>query len=121
MARRCPSARSLGPARLINYRLVFRGVADVEPSPDTWCDGVLWEITESDLDALDLLEGYPYHYIRFTALVETDTDVCTALVYQMVEQDTESPPSDFYFQMIFDGYESNSVPLDQLMEYRVLS
>ena len=71
MARRCPDSVCLGPARLPNYQLVFRGVADIEPAPDTWCDGVLWEISERDLDALDVLEGYPWHYTRFSVLVET--------------------------------------------------
>ena len=121
MARRCPDSVCLGPAWLPNYQLVFRGVADIEPAPDTWCDGVLWEISEQDLNALDVLEGYPYHYTRFAALVETDTDACSALVYQIVEQSGESPPSNYYLDMILEGYEQNGVPLDQLLENIELS
>ena len=39
---------------------------------DSYCDGVLWEITDDNLVALDQLEGYPYHYTRFSVVVNTD-------------------------------------------------
>ena len=116
MASRCPSAVCLGPAWINDYRLVFRGVADIEPAPDIYCDGVLWDLTDSDLAALDILEGYPYHYTRFTVLVHTETGSHTALVYQMVDQDAEYEPSGYYFDMVHEGYTQNGVPVDQLFE-----
>jgi hypothetical protein len=66
MAARCPGAVCLGPAWINNYALVFRHFADIEPEVDSYCDGVLWEITDDNLVALDALEGYPYHYTRFS-------------------------------------------------------
>ena len=116
MAVRCPGAVCLGPAWIDNYALVFRHFADIEPEVDSYCDGVLWEITEDNLMALDVLEGYPYHYTRFSVVVNTDRGSDTALVYQMVDQSFEQPPSNHYFNTVYEGYEQNSVDTHQLIE-----
>ena len=116
MAARCPGAVCLGPAWIDNYALVFRHFADIEPEVDSYCDGVLWEITEDNLMALDALEGYPYHYTRFSVVVNTDRGSDTALVYQMVDQSFEQPPSNHYFNTVYEGYEQNNVDTHQLIE-----
>ena len=115
MAARCPGAVCLGPAWITDYALVFRHFADIEPEAGNWSDGVLWEITDDNLAALDRLEGYPYHYTRFTILVHTDRGSDTALVYQMTDQSYEQPPSGHYYNMVAEGYVQNSVPTDQLI------
>jgi gamma-glutamylcyclotransferase (GGCT)/AIG2-like uncharacterized protein YtfP len=115
MATRCPGAVCLGPAWINDYALVFRYFADIEPSAGNWCDGVLWEITEDNLAALDQLEGYPWHYTRFSVVVHTDRGSDTALVYQMTDQSYEQPPSGHYYRMVAEGYVQNSVPTDQLI------
>ena len=116
MAARCPGAVCLGPAWIDNYALVFRHFADIEPEVDSYCDGVLWEITDNNLVALDALEGYPYHYTRFSVVVNTDHGPDTALVYQMVDQSFEQPPSNHYFNTVYEGYEQNNVDTHQLIE-----
>ena len=121
MAARCPGAVCLGPAWIDNYALVFRYFADIEPEVDSYCDGVLWEITEDNLMALDALEGYPYHYTRFSVVVNTDRGSDTALVYQMVDQSFEQPPSNHYFNTVYEGYEQNNVDTHQLIEILELS
>jgi gamma-glutamylcyclotransferase (GGCT)/AIG2-like uncharacterized protein YtfP len=115
MAARCPGAVCLGPAWINDYALVFRYFADIEPAAGGWCDGVLWEITDDDLQALDRLEGYPWHYTRFSVVVHTDRGSDTALVYQMTDQSYEQPPSGHYYRMVAEGYVQNSVPVDQLV------
>ena len=121
MAARCPGAVCLGPAWIDNYALVFRYFADIEPEVDSYCDGVLWEITEDNLMALDALEGYPYHYTRFSIVVNTDRGSDIALVYQMVDQSFEQPPSNHYFNTVYEGYAQNSVDTHQLIETLELS
>ena len=121
MAARCPGAVCLGPAWIDNYALVFRHFADIEPEVDSYCDGVLWEITDDNLVALDALEGYPYHYTRFSVVVNTDRGTNTALVYQMVDQSFEQPPSNHYFNTVYEGYEQNNVDTHQLIEVLELS
>ncbi len=115
MAARCPGAVCLGPAWINDYALVFRYFADIKPAAGGWCDGVLWEITDGNLAALDRLEGYPWHYTRFTVVVHTDRGSDTALVYQMTDQSYEQPPSGHYYNMVAEGYVQNSVPTDQLV------
>jgi gamma-glutamylcyclotransferase (GGCT)/AIG2-like uncharacterized protein YtfP len=115
MAARCPGAVCLGSAWVNDYALVFRHFADIEPVAGNWCDGVLWEITDDNLSALDRLEGYPYHYTRFSVVVHTDRGSDIALVYQMVDQSFEEPPSGHYYNMVAEGYVQNSVPVDQLI------
>ena len=121
MATRCPGAVCLGPAWINNYALVFRHFADIEPEVDSYCDGVLWEITDDNLMALDQLEGYPYHYTRFSVVVNTDRGSDIALVYQMVDQSFEQPPSNHYFNTVYEGYEQNNVDTHQLIEILELS
>lgn len=80
---RCPSAQVISPGRLKDYRLGFTrhstgwncGVADVLPSvgEDVW--GLVFEINESDLSALDKYEGYPTAYDRFAAGIESEDRV----------------------------------------------
>ena len=121
MATRCPGAVCLGPAWIEGYALVFRHFADIEPVADNWCDGVLWEISEEDLTSLDHLEGYPWHYTRFSVVVHTDRGSDIALVYQMVDQSFEQSPSSYYYNMVAEGYVQNSVPVDQLIATMELS
>jgi len=53
MAYRCPGAHSLGHARLIDHAFRFAVHADVVPCSGSYVDGVLWSITDQDLDHLD--------------------------------------------------------------------
>jgi gamma-glutamylcyclotransferase (GGCT)/AIG2-like uncharacterized protein YtfP len=121
MAHRCPGAKSLGHARLINHSFRFARHADVEPCDNSFVDGVLWEITDDTLVALDALEGYPYPYTRFSIMVHTDRGSDTALVYQMVDQSFEQSPSTYYYNLVTEGYVQNSVPVDQLIATMELS
>ena len=59
MAYRCPGARAMGKAVLPGYRFEFKSFATIVPDVDSYVEGVLWTITESDELALDILEGYP--------------------------------------------------------------
>lgn len=59
-------------ATLYNYKLVFNKkassgnntYANVKKYPDAITEGVLYEITEKELNILDSYEGYPDHYNR---------------------------------------------------------
>ena len=59
MKARCPDAEPMGGFYLPNYRLVFRGVADLVPEDDCIAPVVLWKITTQCLRSLDRVEGYP--------------------------------------------------------------
>lgn len=65
MADRCPGARAVGPATLPGYRLAYTfesrlwggGVATVVPDDADEVHGVLWEVDEGHVAALDRYEG----------------------------------------------------------------
>ena len=64
MKARCPDAEPMGGFYLPNYRLVFRGVADLIPDDNCAAPVVLWKITTKCLRSLDRVEGYPTLYNR---------------------------------------------------------
>ena len=114
MARRCPGAVAFGHARLLGHRFRFAGPADVQVNRRDYVDGVLWDITDDCLKALDRLEGYPYYYGRKWAQVEFDQGEYSALVYYMQPGNKTAEPSVGYFDMVLEGYKEFGVPTDQL-------
>ena len=58
MGLRCPNANRAGTMKLNNWRLVFRGVADIEPSDGESVELGLWQITEECLEALDSMKAF---------------------------------------------------------------
>ena len=59
---RCPAAEPISGFELEGWRLVFRGVADIEPSEGSKVSGALWRVTPQCIRALDRFEGYPDLY-----------------------------------------------------------
>ena len=115
MAHRCPAAISLGVAELDGYELVFRGCADINPCPNNTMEGVLWDITDDCLAALDVLEGYPTYYTRYDVPVFHKGKWKTAMVYKMNSGDI-FPPSAGYLRMLFEGYSEHGADVQQIYD-----
>ena len=75
MARRCGPTGSRRWAVAVGYRLHFAkradipdipdaGFATLRPDEDARSEGVVYEVTEAQLDAMDRHEGAPEHYMR---------------------------------------------------------
>lgn len=114
MALRCPGATSHGHARLVDHCFRFATHADVEVCKGSYVDGVLWEIDEDHLKALDELEGYPYYYDRTVAAVVHGARTFHALVYRMQPGQEDREPSLSYYNMVREGYLAHNVPVDQI-------
>ena len=114
MAQRCPAAVSHGRAVLLDHVFRFAGPADVVKCPDSYVDGVLWTITPKCLEALDILEGFPYYYNRRTKKALHQGRVVNAMTYFMQPGHLDSLPSDGYFDMVLEGYKEHDVPIEQL-------
>lgn len=114
MDSRCPGAVNLGSAEIEGYEFVFRTYADIAAKKDAVCQGVLWEIDEDNLYALDMLEGYPTYYTRFSVAVTTNDGTTTALVYQMNNQESVELPYTEYLETVTAGYQENNVSCDQI-------
>ena len=115
MAGRCPGSVSIGRVDIPDYRLVFRGVADIEECPGSTLQTVMWDITPACEDALDILEGYPTFYTKKYLNVEIGTKVYQAMIYQMVGDRLDySTPSSYYQNMLEEGYQDHGLDLDQI-------
>jgi gamma-glutamylcyclotransferase (GGCT)/AIG2-like uncharacterized protein YtfP len=127
MANRCPEFRTIGVARLMDYRLCFPrysrarqcATAGIEPSPGAAVWGVLYEIPESDIPVLNHVEGYdpsgpPTGNERMlrevTVLRMGGSEQVKAMTYFAVPDGTDALPSAGYLQSIIDGAEYHGLP-----------
>ncbi|MCA1452853.1 gamma-glutamylcyclotransferase [Bradyrhizobium sp. BRP22] len=110
MARRCPAAVPLGKLIMPNTQLVFRGVADVIRADGVECPGGIWRITPECEAALDRYEGfdpdypdrgmYTKEYVRVAGL----PDGATEIMLYVMNSSGIYPPSEYYFDVIRQGY-----------------
>ncbi|HEY5080322.1 MAG TPA: gamma-glutamylcyclotransferase family protein [Bauldia sp.] len=126
MAQRCPDARTIGPARLMEYRLYFprfsrtrhSATAGIEPSPGHAVWGVLFDLPPADVPVLNYHEGYnpqaPAHNERIlrevTVLRMGGSEPVNAMAYFTVPDGTAALPSAEYLQSIIDGAEHHGLP-----------
>jgi len=117
MERRCPKATYVGPATLHNYRMVFRGVCDIERAHRHRVDGALWRVTADCLRSLDRFEGHPWLYRRDWVRVRNGKrELKAALVYIMTRRNKPlSPPSEGYLTTVAMGYVDCGLPQDRLI------
>lgn len=119
MAQRCPDAEIVGPVRLENYELRFRGsgFATVVPKKGSTVHGLVWKITPNCEQSLDRYEGYPRHYTKETVTVKDAAGAeIPVMVYIMAEPYCRQPalPSLYYYRVIQRGFEANGLPVESL-------
>ena len=98
MSKRCPNATPLGKMYLPDYKLVFRGVADIEESKGDYVPVGLWSVTDYCIKALDRYEGVPRLYNR----VHIES---IGFTYMMNSRDYYSAPMQHYLDSIDKAYE----------------
>ncbi|GEO98292.1 gamma-glutamylcyclotransferase family protein [Methylobacterium haplocladii] len=84
MAIRCPGSRLIGRGRLNRHRFIImkEGYASVVRAPGSTVWGVLWELSLSDVPALDRYEGVAGGlYVKASQPVTTDVGIRRALIY----------------------------------------
>ena len=128
MASRTPGARALGPARLAGWKLTFTrdspawggGVGHIEPdgADEVW--GVLWDLTEEHLRALDEYEGVDVGaYMRDRVSVTHDGRSLEAIVYVAVPRGFKAP-SKKYVSALVRGAEDHGLPASYVDRLRAL-
>jgi len=105
MAYRCPNAEPIKTAKLKDWQLVFRGVADVIPCNGDVVTGVLWRITERCEKSLDRFEGFPTLYVKRYVKVSIDGQQYRVMFYVMRSRSYTSLPSACYLNTILEGYD----------------
>jgi hypothetical protein len=118
MSRRCPDAKVLDTGHILNWRLVFRNVADIEPAAGFRVPVAVWDISEDDEQALDAYEGAPTLYKQQSFFVALSSGkIVSAMAYKM-NRTGYSKPSRPYFDIIREGYQDfglNRVPLEEAL------
>jgi len=106
------------PARLENYELVFnkmaRGgtaTANIRPAAGKVVCGVLYQIPESSLRALDRFESAPEHYRRIEVTV-TDSagNKLPAQAYIATKVEPGLRPASHYLRTILEGAGEHGLP-----------
>jgi gamma-glutamylcyclotransferase len=117
--------RFLGPARLDGFRLLFlrrsirwkAGAADIVPEEGATTWGALYELTTTDLDALDAKE-YTANagYQRREVEVQTqDGKRHKAITYEVVNKEPhELAPKPEYLELLIRGATERGLPEDWL-------
>jgi hypothetical protein len=115
MANRCPKSKPLGRLDIPDYRLVFRGVADIEESYGDILQTVLWEITNDCELSLDILEGYPHFYNKTYVEIDINNQTEFVMLYQMNEYIRDyNEPSKYYEQLLLEGYTEFGLDVNQI-------
>ncbi len=123
MAKRCPGCAFVALARLKDHRLTFSrfwgawgggGVADIQPSPGSVVEGVVWEITGAHRQTLDDYEDYPTSYTRKDVVVETaDGRMLTAFAYA-AKPTGAYRPARRYLEEILEGARAHNLSPDYI-------
>ena len=116
MKERCPDSKLIRKAVLKNYRLAFTiysqkrkcGCADIIKSKGDKVYGLLYTVTESDLNTLDRFEGHPIHYKRFQ--IKLDNDIL-AETYEVVNKEVlHQVPSKEYLKLLTESAKNHRFP-----------
>lgn len=115
MARRCVGAVDPRPAVLDGHTWLInqRGVATVRAAPGARVHGVVWQVSDDDLAALDLAESVPAHYRRFRLPVRTQTG--SELVWVYIDYRVRPGPArPGYLERVLDGAARQRLPAEWL-------
>lgn len=110
MCYRCNSAKPIGRTKLKNYRLVYKGRGDncayltIEQHEGSVVPLGLYEVSDADINCLDIYEGYPTVYSKCYIPITIGKKVKNALIYVMNEQFDYYIPSSNYIKTCISGY-----------------
>lgn len=114
MEQRCPTAKLLGTSEIEGYALEFHGrrggaVATIVPKEDNRVPVVVWEIFEQDERNLDFYEGFSKLYFKKDFRVYLGKRKVNTFAYIMAEGYKVNMPSEYYFNVILEGYTDNGI------------
>ena len=122
MGEHCPEATTVGPGRLEGFRMEFTvysdrwggGAANIEPDPGGHVWGVVWEVTDEDLAALDTYVGHPTYFRRDAVGVRVGPVRFDCLTYRVAHQSGYVRPTDEYLNRLRAGMRMQGLPPEAL-------
>ena len=118
MAHRCPGAERVGVAVLPEYRFLINawGVGTVVPAEQGSVFGLLWRLSDNDVESLDSYEGVASgDYRREYLTVDADGDQIHALVY-VASNVTPGKPRPGYLEGVLRAATDVGLPKAYLAE-----
>lgn len=104
MKLRCPKSEAVRRLAVKDWRLTFRGVADVERHKGGELHGALYRITKRCEEALDRYEGYrPDGTGLYDKVIFRLATGEAVMMYKMTRRDKAPPPKP-YLWIIREGY-----------------
>ena len=113
---RCPNAVPLLYCYINNWRLVFKGVADIEKAPGYKLTLGLYTITSECEKSLDYYEEFPDVYKKITIKKKINKKIEEILVYIMNNKYNYAKPTQKYFNAIKQGYLSWKLDINFLIK-----
>lgn len=129
MTERCPGAVLLGTASLPGHKLAFTifspkrncGCADIVSDTTSTVHGLLYELSESEMGAMDTFEGHPIHYRRISVTVFTLLgEPMQAETYEVVQKQEGLLPSEHYRRLILQAAIEHSFPEEYVAMLEVI-
>ncbi len=116
---RTPSAQAIGIGFVMEHQLRWHkksqdgsGKCDIffTGDPDHQVHGVLFEISESEKERLDIVEGLHHGYEEKMVEVLTTAGLVHAVTYYATEKDEEVRPYEWYKRYVVDGAIEHGLP-----------
>jgi len=113
MKERCPDSDPVSQAWLAGWRFTFAGksrlwgvggVSTLFPEPGGLATGRLYQVSDADLAALDVIEGHPEVYRRVSLRVESPRGVRPAWCYLLTPGTPETAPTPSYREAVLAAY-----------------
>jgi hypothetical protein len=115
----------VSPASLHNYKLIFRGVADIIHQENAYVNGAIYAITKNDEQHLDRYESYPSFYgkvhldfssFTFNQNLLSNLNLTSQKImfYQIQNSSELYPPSESTVETIETGYREWKLDLSTL-------
>ena len=115
MKKRCPYSKPFHMYKLKKWRLVFKGVADIEKYEDGYTLLGIYRITKKCEKALDSYEDFPILYKKVFLNVIIASTLHKIMIYKMASRFKYSPPTEEYYSVIKEGYEDWNFNNDNLI------
>jgi gamma-glutamylcyclotransferase len=130
LRRHCPNAEFVMRATLPNFRVEFRfysesrngGISSIVPYPSKLTRGVIYEVSEEDMQRLDELESVPEMlYVRERVLVlGEDKEYHKADLYRVVNPEGPFTPARSYIELMVEGAEEHGLDPEYIEHLRSL-
>ena len=111
MLDRCPTAKAVTRHTMVDWKLIFRGYADIVPAVGNVVEGGLYEVGPKDVAALDRYEGVSAGFYSQVAFYLPNGS--PAFFYRMNDGEIY-PPDKKYVKIITAGFVDWNIPINSL-------